>query len=346
MSRDMLEFNEDLETSADYLRKAIPLMVQRGIPPTPYNYALWYAHVQGLNPELSRELLAEFPVSGSYSAKKSESLFFKYFIKNYLPNNPKAQNLLVSLVAQLARAVARNLAGSQQYGDSLREARQILDQASDPMLIQETLSQLLADTRAVEGMHQEFQGELQSARDEVELLKQELARTQQRALVDALTNIPNRRAFDHALLRALQDPEPPTCLLLLDLDHFKQCNDTFGHLMGDRVLQITGQLLADLRDEQVFVARYGGEEFAIIVEGRLERAVALAEQVRKQVSAIRFRQKPPASGVGTVTTSIGVVEARAHERPEELIERADRALYRAKSAGRDRVEVGETPAAD
>ncbi len=164
MTVKRMEFLEDLGTSSDYLRMAVPLMIQRKIPPTPYNYALWYAHVQNVSPELSKALLEHFPRAGSYDHDKSESLFFEFFVKNYLPNNQKAQNLLVNIVSQLARAVSKNVKGTHVYSSALKDAMDLFDVAVDPQRIRDTLSQLLADTATVETLSLEFQLELQSAR--------------------------------------------------------------------------------------------------------------------------------------------------------------------------------------
>ncbi|MBN2887565.1 MAG: diguanylate cyclase [Chromatiaceae bacterium] len=333
----MMEFQEDLETSATYLRQAVRHMMERGIPPTPYNYALWYAHAQNRNPALSKELLEQFPVAGRYDADKSESLFFEHFIKDYLPNSPKAQNLLANLLSQLAGTVARNLKGSRKYGNSLRETMTVLSESNNQAMIQEALAQLLADTRAVEKLNREFQYELQSATQEVAMLRKELEESRNRALRDALTNIPNRRAFNEAIARALSDPARPTSLLLLDLDHFKVCNDTYGHPMGDRVLETLGKLLTSVESETVFVARYGGEEFAIIARHPIGYAQNLAERLRQDIAAIRIRAKSGNQTLSSITASIGIARAAPGENAAQLIERADAALYQAKHQGRNRV---------
>ncbi|TCT22300.1 GGDEF domain-containing protein [Thiobaca trueperi] len=335
MTVKKIEFPEDLSASSEYLRMAVPLMIQRQIPPTPHNYALWYVHVQNQHPELSEALLEQFPGPGLYDHEKSEWLFFEFFIRNYLPNSPDIQNLLVNIVAQLAQAVSKNVKGTQKYGETLKEAMDVFDMAVDSDRIRDALTQLLADTTTVENLNQEFQVELQSARIEVEHLRKELEESQRSARIDSLTRIANRRAFDDALDQSLSMTDEPTCLLLLDLDHFKQCNDTYGHQMGDRILEIVGGILAGFQTETVFVARYGGEEFAVIVNDRAAVARALAETLRQKVSALRLKRKNSTEVIGSVTVSIGLAQAREGETAQKLVERADVALYRAKHNGRN-----------
>lgn len=334
-----MDFRDDLHTASDYLRMAVPQMVRRRIPPTPYNYALWYAHVQNAYPELSRALLAEFPEHGPYDPEKSESLFFEYFVKHYLPTSPQARDLIVDIVTKLTRAVSRNLRGTQDYGASLREAMTVFEESVDQERIRAMVGQLLTETRDLESLTQAFQSELESAGAQVERLKRELEESERCARLDALTKIPNRRGFDEALAQSLSAPDEPTCLMLLDLDRFKQLNDTYGHPMGDRVLEIVGSVLAKVQSDQVFVARYGGEEFAVIVHDELEASQVLAEQIRRQVAALQIKRKSTQDTIGTITVSIGLTRFKPGETAESLIERADTGLYRAKDGGRDRVVI-------
>ncbi|QIK36726.1 GGDEF domain-containing protein [Caldichromatium japonicum] len=336
---DIIDFREDLPTASNYLRMAVPLMVQRRIPPTPYNYALWYAHVQNAHPELSRKLLAAFPDEDSYDPRKSEALFLEYFVKHYLPQSTQAQELIATLVAQLAQAVSRNLQGVHNYGASLRGAIEVFEQDVDPHQIRAMVGKLLTETRDLEELNQVFASKLKAASDQVEQLKRELAESERRARIDPLTKIPNRRGFDEAIAQALTADNETTCLLLLDIDYFKKLNDTYGHPMGDRVLQIVGGVLGKLQSDRIFIARYGGEEFAVIVNDELEAAHALAEQIRCQIAALQIKRKSTHDTIGTITVSIGLTRFRPGESAETFIERADTGLYLAKQEGRNRVII-------
>lgn len=341
MNVNRMDFRDDLNTASDYLRMAVPQMVRRRIPPTPYNYALWYAHVQNAYPDLSRSLLAEFPENGPYDPEKSESLFFEYFVKHYLPTSPQARDLIADIVTKLTQAVSRSLRGTQDYGASLREAMTVFEEdVIDPERIRAMVGQLLTETRDLESLTQAFQSELQSAGAQVERLKRELEESERRARLDALTKIPNRRGFDEALAQSLSGgDDESTCLMLMDLDHFKRLNDTYGHPMGDRVLEIVGSVLAKVQSDRVFVARYGGEEFAVIVHDELEVAQMLAEQIRRQVAALQIKRKSTQDTISAITVSIGLSRFRPGETAESLIERVDTGLYRAKEGGRDRVMI-------
>jgi two-component system cell cycle response regulator len=157
------------------------------------------------------------------------------------------------------------------------------------------------------------------------------------AVTDGLTGLRNHRAFQDYLEEQFQVAmrnKQPLAMILMDVDHFKQYNDTYGHQAGDEVLRQVAQILSAHVREGDFVARYGGEEFVIVLPRTdLESAVAVAERLREAVQSAEWRLRP-------VTGSFGVACIRPDmETRQELIEAADQALYQAKKNGRNRVEA-------
>lgn len=169
----------------------------------------------------------------------------------------------------------------------------------------------------------------------------QLRRARTQAQLDALTGLPNRLAVLNALSReqARRDRGGPVfCVCFIDVDHFKQINDTFGHAVGDTVLQrLSASIVEQLRriDE---VGRYGGDEFlAILPDTTLEHARVTCERVRTRVGEIELAG---VVGLPRLAVSIGVTQAEVGEQPAALVARADAALYEAKRSGRDRVVLG------
>ncbi len=172
------------------------------------------------------------------------------------------------------------------------------------------------------------------------------------ASVDELTGTWNRRAF---LERLAEEHErarrhrKPLSVLMLDLDHFKRVNDGFGHRLGDTVLERVGRLLRTALRAGDFVGRYGGEEFCVVLtETPLAGARVAAERLRRQVAMLSV-PTPDGTSIG-IGCSIGAAESDpARPEPMDVVEEADRALYRAKAGGRNRVETappaGRRPAA-
>lgn len=167
-----------------------------------------------------------------------------------------------------------------------------------------------------------------------------LSLAEARAATDALTALPNRRAADDTLKRMVAQANralSPLSAILLDLDHFKQINDIYGHELGDEALSVVGSALqASLRASD-FAARYGGEEFVVLLPNtNHEQAVVVAEKLRRVVEQCEIR-------CGTLTASLGVATLPDDAgTAEDLIRQADRALYAAKHGGRNRVETADS----
>jgi two-component system cell cycle response regulator len=180
-----------------------------------------------------------------------------------------------------------------------------------------------------------------AARKQVEVLNDENAKLAQQVATDGLTGIASRAALDQHLRAACRDAGQSgqrVGLLLLDLDHFKKLNDTFGHQAGDEALRQVGGYLQKIGDQTRFAARYGGEEFAILVANATAKQLReLGEEVRATIQKLRISAGPK---VISITASIGGACLQTHGadlEPKRLVEQADRCLYDAKHAGRNRV---------
>ena len=165
------------------------------------------------------------------------------------------------------------------------------------------------------------------------------AAQEENALTDELTRLPNRRALAQSFLQETQRARrrrSPISFLMIDLDHFKHVNDTYGHLSGDSVLHELAQILKTSARESDVCARYGGEEFALILTETAEAgARVLAERIRAKVAAATF------PGGLKLTISIGLAATDEPTLFTQLIDRADQALYAAKQAGRNQVRVAD-----
>jgi diguanylate cyclase (GGDEF)-like protein len=172
--------------------------------------------------------------------------------------------------------------------------------------------------------------------DKLERQRMESALLRNDAGTDALTGLANRRAFDNtlaSLLRGQRERDAVFSLLMLDLDRFKTFNDDFGHLAGDQVLRVTGQLLRAVVRPSDVAARYGGEEFALLLQDTDATAAGeAAARILRAFHAFAWPQR-------AVTVSIGVAQAVVGDSATDLIERADAALYDAKHAGRDQAAM-------
>ncbi|MFG0407341.1 diguanylate cyclase [Pseudomonas sp. FYR_11] len=193
---------------------------------------------------------------------------------------------------------------------------------------QELASRLLGLSERVASMEHEALG-----------YREHLEEQRQKALLDPLTGLPNRAAWSERVEREMLEWQAQgghLAMAILDLDHFKRINDSYGHLAGDKVLKIVAdQLRKGLRGRD-FIARFGGEEFVLLLPQTAPPAAAqVAELLRATIEACPFHFKGERV---VITTSIGLAAFRAGERADQVLKRADTALYRAKELGRNRVE--------
>lgn len=163
-------------------------------------------------------------------------------------------------------------------------------------------------------------------------------------LIDPLTGLGNRLALDHSLsrdLRLAQRYETPLSILMIDIDHFKSINDRFGHRCGDEVLTAVAHCLQQASRSSDACYRFGGEEFTVLLPAtNVEGALIIAERIRLMIAGLRIVRK---EGVVAPTISIGIASGDNSDgdNENELLDRADKALYLAKEGGRNRIQVAD-----
>lgn len=178
--------------------------------------------------------------------------------------------------------------------------------------------------------------------DETSSLKESLDDARRNAMSDALTELPNRKAYDEYISREFtrwKRHNAPLSIAVCDIDHFKSINDNLGHLRGDKVLKLVARELSRKVRNEDFVARFGGEEFVVVMPNTDEdSAVVAVDKARKSIEQcpFNFNNEPI-----TVTASFGVAQFQKDDTLESCFERADKAVYRAKKNGRNRVERSE-----
>jgi diguanylate cyclase len=233
------------------------------------------------------------------------------------------------------------LQSSMQEAADLEDLKHVLENHLEGLLGTMDQHQKQRDER-----EQEVAARLHSLAERVAHMEQEaqgyrehLEEQRQKALVDPLTGLPNRAAWSERLgheVTQWQQHGNTLLLAMLDLDHFKRINDNYGHLAGDKVLKIIASVLRKRLRGTDFIARFGGEEFVLLMPSTVPAAgLKMLESLRASIEACPFHFKGEPV---TITVSIGMTAFRPGEHSDQVLKRADQALYRAKNAGRNRVE--------
>lgn len=337
-----MKFSENSGQAAEYLRQAVPLMVKHSIPPNPLNYALWYTYVSKRVPALNKELDQTLNVYGTCPGIVGERMFREHMIKNETDGAEKVQSGLVALMNDLSKHSHETSENTQAYSEVLKDSLSALkDDNASSLPLEKIIQTLATHTEQISATTQRFQSRIDEAQSEIAELRAELQKARQDASIDVLTGLYNRRTFDTEATAVIDaNGSAKATLILVDIDHFKRFNDTYGHLMGDKVLSYVGALLKEGCPAPMLPVRYGGEEFAVLVSGEsLKHAAQVAEGLRAKIQAIRIKQKNSGEVISSITASFGVAELQPGDTLASLIERADNALYKAKSSGRNQVQI-------
>lgn len=329
------------DQTADFANRAIDMMRQYGVAPHPRNFEIWYAYAAGGMPQLNCVIDALVSQGTALDEPQTETLHKRFF-------SDEAENIQVSeATAKLEEELGRIIDALGQADGTTREFGLALAtftgalQGGGERELKAALGQIVGATTEMRRRNTALETQLDQSAGEIHQLRGDLDLMRQQAFTDALTQIANRKMFDQELERlALETKQNGTglCLLMLDIDHFKHFNDSYGHQIGDQVLKLLAATLKECVKGRDLPARYGGEEFSIILpDTHLENAIILAEQVRQAIGGKRVINKQTHQDLGRITVSIGASQLTGDEALGSLIGRADEALYLAKAAGRNRV---------
>lgn len=335
---------KELTEAVHFLKLTLPEMSRRSIPTTPQNYAVWYEYVTGGNPELRKSIEAYLNANREFTPEINKELYSKFIDGKESTAIEKIRSEVRKVIDNLLGKVSSEQEDLDEYLTALTQFTGDIDGVDDSESIKLLVKELLSHTQKQEESSKLMQNALSEMSSEVQKLRLEIEKLSIAASTDPLTRAANRSAFDSELAIATKHAtfeNSPVCLLILDIDHFKQFNDQFGHLTGDKVLKFVAAIIKKHTKGQDTVARFGGEEFAVILpETSYEDAKVVAENIRVRISSQKLTDSMENRKLGKVTISIGVALYRDDEVSDNFVHRADECLYAAKHAGRNKV-IGE-----
>jgi diguanylate cyclase len=323
------------KTANKIANDVLKFLDKQQLDPTPQNYAVGYYHVTGINSALSRSITNITDDGYRLTQVEADKLADEHnlnlgnvqVVKTKVED--KSSDLMMSLVRhqmlQLADITSNQNEATSQFGRDLTANAERMQ--SNPEILQ-LLNAMIERTAQAEK-------ELAKTSKEAEKLKTDLDAALNDAHIDALTNLPNRRSID-ATLRDMEKAGENRVIAFCDIDKFKRINDTYGHAVGDRVLQSVSEILKEECEEYGMVARWGGEEFVIVFKNKtVDEAAKIVDQARLKLNQKTFRLRQTDEPMGVVSFSAGIAEGRG--KTEEITAQADALLYQAKEQGRNRI---------
>ncbi|MEP2601587.1 MAG: GGDEF domain-containing protein [Paraglaciecola sp.] len=332
--------DNSFEKFFETLKQTIPLMLKHKVSAVPTNYALWYTYASNELPELKEAIDSALEKKQALSPIKTKELYRNHVAAQEETSAWELRQSVEAMLIELTQSLHDTRTETTSFKETMDSCIDDLAKVEkEGLSIEEAMAlvrNLVKDTQSIRRSTISFNASLNEAQNEIIALREQLEKSQQDALYDALTGLCNRRYFDEEL--ASQALNPNLFLLIVDLDYFKKINDTYGHVMGDLVLKATAKKLqATCRDgAQAF--RFGGEEFAVIIpNSNFSKAKSIAESMRKAIEKITVKDKRTGQVAGDISASIGIGELLKGMNPLALVEKADKQLYKAKNLGRNRV---------
>jgi diguanylate cyclase len=327
-------------TDADIFERIRALLDEGAIAASPSNYDFLYRYVTAADPQLVVAVDA-LRKGGTRLNAQSIRLVQRDLYGTGRGEIGRVLEVTEEQLSRMNHYIEQSDADARGFATRLDAGRSGLHEPGSAERQSSMFAEMIEATNAMLATTERLQSELAASSQEIEILRRdlEIARVESRS--DALTGLSNRKAccdyLDAQIERAGTEGKPLS-LIFLDIDFFKKFNDNFGHRMGDEVLRLVGQSLGHFFHGRGFVARWGGEEFVIVLpDHHAPEAATLAERFRAHIGTRTIRARGSGQEVGRITLSLGVSGLKRGDNAQQIIDRADTALYDAKADGRDRV---------
>ena len=309
---------------------------------SPRTYEIWYSYATGYNPSLNQMINEILARNNTLSDADLERIYSTFFAPTRITDRIDTVGSRVSDEIGQVMAMIDAAAGSaMNYSESLAGMSQKINSAKDREGLRTIVESLVMTTNEMQQTNNSLEQKLTASKQEINQLQENLEVVRTESLTDPMTGLANRKFFDDSLESAIADAtarSEPLSLLMVDIDHFKTFNDTYGHLTGDQVLRLVASSLKQNVKGQDVAARYGGEEFAVVLPSTLLRsAITVGDHIRRAAMSKELMKRSTGQHLGRITVSVGVATLHKGDTPQSLIERADNCLYAAKRNGRNRV---------
>jgi diguanylate cyclase len=338
MATEVPMFQNNVKQANQLMRSAIPLMVKLDIPPTPYNYGIWYEYASNRNPKLNQVVDRALRRFGSLPAFVSQELFNEFLLPEEFQHAHRQDLTLKSLTTHLESDTTSISNELEKFNGTLRSAKTALKHANNAAQLEKLALVLEQGAFKANKAVETFSRSLLSAQEELATLRSELLDVKRNTELDAITLLANEKGFERSLFSLVPYAEDDLTLLLIDIDNLSEINQEYGKKVGTSLIRYIAKLLLGLLPENGSIARLRGGRFAMLLsETELSVASQLAESIRHEVSVQKIRYKNTKVLLRPVTVSIGVATLFGDESPNELVERSQHYLLYAKRSGKNRI---------
>lgn len=327
-------FNDNFQTVTTYSEETHQFLTEHLIAPCPINYAVIYLYITKKNAQLNTAIDQRFKNNELITADFMEEMYTQFVS---LSSNID-QEMLAPFEKNLAETldkITQQVGNEEQASANLQKLDKHLNNTEHHNSLGSAVNFLISTISKTQLQHKTLAKELSSTQEEINQLREKLASSREEALVDTLTGLLNRRGCDEKL-KDINTKDTHTSFVI-DIDHFKQVNDNFGHFIGDKVIQRIAKTIQNNVSEKDLAIRFGGEEFLVVmVDKTINQAKTIAEKIRTDIAKMRLIHKDLNKPLPPISVSIGIAENSKTPDWQALFKQADKALYVAKNSGRNR----------
>lgn len=318
------------------MRSAIPLMEKLNIPPTPYNYGIWYEYTSNRTPKLNQVVDRTLRRFGGLPAFVSQELFNEFLLPQEFQYAYLQGPVLRELTENLEMETSTVSSELHTFQEAVRNTREALKNVTTSNQLEKLTTLLERRTFKTNQIIEHYSKSLLSAQAEIVKLREELSEAKRNSEIDPITLLANEKGFEHTLLSLTPHAEDDLSLILIDIDNLSRINEEYGNKVGTSLIRYIAKLLFKLIPEKASIARIDGGRFAILMsETEIAEAVQFAEVLRNEVATQKIRYKNTKVLLQQVTVSIGVTTLIGDESPNELIDKAQHFLLYAKRSGKN-----------
>jgi len=308
-------------------------LFEHKIAPSPANYSVIYLYSSKRNREITELIDQKLKSNAPLDPEFLDLLFY-----NFVSNSKNIEKVILApfekILSKSISTIESQVANEEATQLNLKKADHVLAQSGDNKSLQQVVKFLVSTIEKSKFQHQSLTSELTKTSSEVHQLKIKLEESRNEALLDALTGLWNRRGCEEQLKEV--DIENSHASLAIDIDNFKKVNDQFGHFIGDNVIKRVAKSIKDNIAETDVAVRYGGEEFVVVMLNKTKNeAHKVAEKIRIAINKLKLVQRETNTTLPPISVSIGITQVENDSHWLSVFQRADIALYQAKSSGRN-----------
>jgi len=329
-----MSFEDDYQVTSKFSEHTHDFLSCHLIAPTPVNYSVIYLYISNENEMLSAAIDKTLQQGELITADYIADLF-----KRYVSFTQQIENTVLApfeeTLSKTLEQISKQMSNENKAVYNLEKLDKILTKSKNNTSMDNIVNYLFNTINNTKVQHKELAQKLTTTQQEINQLKDKLASSREEALVDSLTGLLNRRGCDEKLKNL--DLADTHSSLAIDIDHFKKVNDTFGHFIGDKVIQRIAKTIQGHIGEKDIAVRFGGEEFVVVLtKTPIIEAKEIAERIRLSISKMKLKQRDTNTYLPPISVSIGIAQNDNISEWTTLFEQADGALYQAKSSGRNR----------